>query len=70
MKTEAKIPSKYGPVNIDLLRCDECDVAVQVPYALGWLQLFQIGSLPTMGALPDESHFCSNNCLKTYLGEH
>jgi hypothetical protein len=70
MKTEAKVPSKYGPVTVPLIRCDQCDTAAQVDYAMGWLQVFQISQLRTMGSLPDESHYCSSTCLKTYMGEH
>jgi hypothetical protein len=70
VKAEAQVPSKYGPVKLDLLRCDECDTAVQIPYAVGWLQVYQVSALRTMGGLPDESHYCSASCLKSYLGDH
>lgn len=73
MKTEKQLPSKYGPVEFELIVCDSCDMAVQQKHMVSWCQVFpNIGiDTRTFGdVLPDELHFCSLNHLKAYLEEH
>jgi hypothetical protein len=70
VKQTTTIPSKYGPVDLEIISCDHCDRTVQIPHALGWCQLFQLTGPKTFGYLPDETHFCGVDHLKKYLEEH
>lgn len=68
-KVKQLVPSQWGNVEIELLACDECMTMIQVPHAIGWLQLFRLDTAgKTMGgALPEESHYCSTTCLRAVL---
>jgi hypothetical protein len=70
VKQKTTIPSKYGPVELDLIACDHCDKVSQIPNALGWCQLFQLPGPVTFGFLPEETHFCGVDHMKSYLLEH
>lgn len=74
MKLAKELPSKYGPVAVELYECDLCESAVQEKFMINWCQVFpNIGiDTRTMGQaqLPDELHFCGLDHLKQYLEEH
>lgn len=62
----AKVPSIYGPVDVDLYLCDgvECTNCCQEDLMVGWYTLEPKGStVRTMGSIPDPLDFCSLDCL-------
>lgn len=74
MKTTTELPSKWGPVALDLIECDLCEQRVQEKYMMSWCQVFPSIGIDTrtfgQAMLPDELHFCSLNHLQDYLKEH
>lgn len=73
MRIRKEIPSKWGPIEVDLVECDFCETASQEKYMINWCQLFpSIGvNVRTIGqSLPDELHFCGLAHMRDYLKEH
>ncbi len=71
-KKDAKVPSIYGPVDVELFLCDgpECSNCVMPKAMVGWLVLgYQGVAAPTMGSMPDAMDFCSFGCLTRALQE-
>ena len=69
-KKVAKLPSLYGPVDVQLISCDgpECSSCVQESYMVGWFVMGPQGMVaPTMRSVPDAMDFCSLKCLANAL---
>lgn len=74
MKFTSKIPSEFGPVDLELFQCDNCSRKVQEPHMVGWHLLSPQGiQVTTMASLPGDLDFCSLECLlkavKTMTGQ-
>lgn len=62
-----RVSTEYGPVSIELTRCDgpDCGTSGQTEFMVGWLHLEPRGmEVATYGRNPDPLDFCSIPCLK------
>lgn len=67
-KAKAKIPSQWGPIDVELTRCDGCDTVTQENTAVGWLTATNYGpQVSTLSRGEFEAHFCSFQCLGEYV---
>lgn len=65
------LQSQYGPVQVELHVCDgpACTAVSQPRLMLNWYRVKVQGQqIATLGqAIPDDSDFCSTECLSAYL---
>lgn len=73
MRKLTRIPSNYGPVDIELVLCDnsDCQSVAQEQYTVNWFHVSTLGvEAPTMGGYLADTDYCSIKCLvedtKTY----
>lgn len=66
MHKKTKVPTPYGPIDVDVVSCDgpQCTLTVLQGYMVGWHRLVPQGiEVPTFGSNPDPLDYCSLTCL-------
>lgn len=58
------VNTKYGSVNVELLRCDVCGVVSQEKFAVGWYMVEDAGVAAPVMAVKLAGHFCGRECLR------
>jgi hypothetical protein len=68
-ETARTIRTEWGPATLPLLECDACGNVAISDYAMGWLSVTSVATpmRKTLASLPDQTHFCGQACLVTYL---
>lgn len=75
MRDRANVATPYGPIDIDIFRCDgpSCEITSQEAYMVGWYRIEPMGvSVATFGTPPivnGESHYHSSECFLKALKE-
>lgn len=70
MHKKTKVPTPYGPIDVDVVACDgpECALVVLKDYMVGWHQLSPQGvEITTFGQNPNPMDYCSLTCLQASL---